>query len=88
MAKSPATSTSSEATEACLRITAPGGTRWRAGFAFSRAPVDLGEAEIEAAAKTKGLTPEEVIELLRSDPCLAVVPHRRPIAQPEAAPET
>ncbi|WP_341990359.1 hypothetical protein [Azorhizobium sp. AG788] len=91
MAKAPATSTFTEAvstdTEPCLRVTAPGGARWRAGLSFSRAPVDLGTAEIEAAAKAKGLTPEALVELLRSDPALAVVPHRRPIPPPEASPE-
>lgn len=87
MAKAPATSTTPEATEPCLRVTAPGGSRWRAGLQFGRAPVDLGEADIEAAARAKGITPDEVIELLRSDPLLAVVPHRRPIPPPEATPE-
>lgn len=91
MAKAPATSTPTEAvstdTEPCLRVTAPGGARWRAGMSFSRQPVDLGTAEIEAAAEAKGITPEDVVKLLSSDPALAVVPHRRPIAQPEASPE-
>ncbi|BAF88148.1 unknown protein [Azorhizobium caulinodans ORS 571] len=87
MAKAPATSTAPEATEPCLRITAPGGSRWRAGLQFGRAPVDLGEADIEAAARAKGITPEDVIALLRADPHLAVVPHRRPIPEAEASPE-
>ncbi len=72
-------------TENCLRITAPGGSRWRAGLQFGREPVDLGEAEIIAAAKAKGLTPEALVEMLRSDPALAVIPHRRLLAAPETA---
>ncbi|WP_341992310.1 hypothetical protein [Azorhizobium sp. AG788] len=74
-------------TEDCLRVRAPGGSRWRAGLQFGREPVNLGEAEIIAAAKAKGLTPEALVELLRSDPALAVSPHRRPVPPPEAAPE-
>ncbi|WP_029006405.1 hypothetical protein [Azorhizobium doebereinerae] len=74
-------------TEDCLRVRAPGGSRWRAGLQFGREPVDLGEAEIEAAAKAKGLTPEALVEMLRSDSSLSLTPHRRPISQPEATPE-
>lgn len=91
MAKAPATSTFTEAVstdaEPCLRVTAPGGARWRAGLQFGREPVDLGEAEIIAAAKAKGLTPEALVETLRTDAHLAVIPHRRPIPAPEATPE-
>lgn len=80
MAKAPITpdaETNTE-TEACLRITAPAGPHWRGGLQFGREAVFLGEAEVAAAAKAKGLTPEEFGELLGSDPLLAIAPARRP----------
>ncbi|MCW1842295.1 hypothetical protein [Prosthecomicrobium hirschii] len=53
-----------------LRVSAPGGERRRAGFAFGREPRTLTYADIVAA----GLDPEAVVTSLLADPQLAVVP--------------
>lgn len=72
-------------TEACLRIIAPAGPHWRGGLQFGREAVFLGEAELAAAAKAKGLTADEFGALLSSDELLAIAPARRPkIAAAEA----
>jgi hypothetical protein len=81
MAKSPITPPDAETTtetEACLRITAPAGPHWRGGLQFGREAVCLGEAEVAAAAKAKGLTADEFGALLSSDEALAIAPARRP----------
>jgi len=81
MAKAPITPPDDETTtetEACLRIAAPAGPHWRGGLQFGREAVFLSEAELEAAAKAKGLTSDAFGELLSSDPLLAITPARRP----------
>lgn len=84
MAKAPTPSEPVGPTERCIRVTAPGGPHWRAGKQFGREAVLLGEGDIEAMAKAKGVTPDAVVDLLRSDPQLAIVPAERPVAAPDA----
>jgi hypothetical protein len=66
------------ATKPSLRVSSPGGPRWRAGRQFGREPVDLTEADVEAMAMAKGLTVEDIVRALTSDPQLSVVPEMPP----------
>lgn len=60
--------TETEAPRFVVTITAPGGPRRRAGFAFGKEPVHLTEAQLD----------KEIVEALRSDPHLVIRDYRGP----------
>ena len=66
-------SAAAEDTRPRLRVSASSDTRWRGGLRFGRAPVDLTDADIAAAAAARGLDAEAFVALLIADPELSVV---------------
>ncbi len=56
-----------------LRVSASSETRWRGGLRFGRAPVELADADITAAAAARGVDTEAFVALLIADPELSVI---------------